>query len=239
MMGSLGDDGTDDTSVDTGALPLSPDDTSIENTISPLSPGLVTDETPASVSVTAQGPSLPETVGNTFALSQDGTYVNVQTGQQGFSYAQAQAVVASQAAGTAAMVTTSAAAPSTIPTLTDPTTGVTYTYSSSTGQFAASNGGTAQLSTAAQALQSAGLLVTSAGKLTAEGLALANSGQLVSPVTPAPSTGLSAQLSSMTAWLSNQTLFAGIPNAVVLFGGLAGVVLVGALVSAPRKKKRK
>ncbi len=147
--------------------------------------------------------SYPATIGSEFTSNGDGTYTNIQTGQS-VPMATAQAVTAATTGSATANLSTVNTEGKL--TLTDPTTNTTSTVAVS------------DLSVAAQALQAAGQLVTASGVLTAQGQALSKAGALY---TVPPSTA-----SSLSTWASEETMVAGVPNAVVLIGGLGLLLLV-------------
>jgi hypothetical protein len=197
-----------------------------DNTISPNSPGAITSDpfsTDSSLPLPASvGPSIyadyPSTVGTEFVSNGDGTYTNIQTGQA-VPLATAQEVTAATTGSATANLSTTGTVSAA--NLIDPTTGVNYS-------------GT--LSPAAAALQATGQLATAAGTLTAAGLALAAQGQLIAAP---PSTGasVSAALSSLSSWFTGSTLIAGVPNAVILLGLGAVVMILPSMMSGKKRKR--
>jgi hypothetical protein len=110
--------------------------------------------------------------------------------------------------------------PTSLTNAIDPVTGLSYS---------------GNLTQDAQTLENAGNLVNSANQLTSQGSALAAQGDLIVG-TPAP-TAASAVSASITptstdswtsfmAWLSAETVWAGIPNGAVLAGGVLGAALL-------------
>jgi hypothetical protein len=233
----LGDDSTD------GTIDTSSDDnfgSLTDPTITPVITPVITTQLPVETSTSSVYSGLPSTVGTEFISNGDGTYTNIQTGQS-VPYATALSVTqATTGAATSSLSTTSTYAPTNGTQIVDPTTGVTYTYSSSSGQFAGSDGSTATLTAAAQALQAAGQLVTAAGQLTAAGQALAASGGLAAPVastvpvTPASST--SSALNSLSNWFSAQSMIAGVPNGVVALGFVGALMILPSLLGGKKRR---
>ena len=145
----------------------------------------------------------------------------------------ASASVASDPGGTASSIVSTVAsavaaatnpAPTFISNVVDPATGIQYT---------------GNLTPDAQTLMNAGLLVTTGNDLTVEGSALAAQGDLVTGV-PAPSvttadTATADSEATFSAWFSAETIWTGVPNGVVLGGGVVGAFL---LVSLLKGKKR-
>lgn len=221
-----------------------PYDLSDSNDLSPLSPGDISATTVLPLPDTYP-PSLmnmyPATVGTEFVTNGDGTYTNIQTGQA-VPYSTALAITNATAAP--ANLSTTAMIPSNNGiTLTDPNTGVVYTYDSATGQFAGTNGSTAGLTAAGQALAAAGQLVTAAGSLTAKAQALAAAGGLsvapappTSAYTPIPAPG---SLASLETWFGAQTVIGGVPNGVVAVGGAALLMVGLSMMSGKGSKKRR
>jgi hypothetical protein len=116
--------------------------------------------------------------------------------------------------------------------IVDPVTGVTYS---------------GYLTGDAQTLYQSGSLLTGGNKLTPQGSALAAQGDLISG-TPAPSAAQIAQgsasaaapssgfsFSSITNWLSEETLFAGYPNGLV---AAAAVIAASWLLGGKKGRRR-
>jgi hypothetical protein len=140
------------------------------------------------------------------------------------------------ASSTASSTISSAAAPAAAPlpvqvsNLVDPATGVTYA---------------GYLTQDAQTLYQSGALLTGGNQLTPQGSALAAQGDLIVG-TPAPAPQQIAQpivaaapatdfFSSIEAWLSSETLFAGYPNGLVAAGG----VIAAAWLFGGKKGRRR
>ena len=116
--------------------------------------------------------------------------------------------------------------------IVDPVTGVTYS---------------GYLTGDAQTLYQSGSLLTGGNKLTPQGSALAAQGDLISG-TPAPTAAQIAQssasaavsssgfsFSSITNWLSEETLFAGYPNGLV---AAAAVIATSWLLGGKKGRRR-
>ena len=205
---SLGDVTVDTTYTDPGAGIVDP--TLIDTSNLPL-------ENIVSPPLTMQ---YPASIGLEFVSNGDGTYTNIQTGQS-VPYDTAAAIT--QATGGSAPITAPLQSAQNNQTLVDAAAGMPS--------------GIANLTTAAQALQSAGQLVNAAGKLTAQGQALANAGNLYNPA-PVSSSGLnfSGAMSSLTSWMSSNQ------NLVLIGGaGLLALIFLPSIISAARggKKRRR
>lgn len=174
-----------------------------------------------SVDSTSITENYPDMVGTEFVSAGGGDYTNIQTGQV-VPYSTAVAITgATTGPAMASMDTTSAVLPTatlSINDVVDPSTGNSYSGA---------------LTAAAAALQATGSLVNAAtGHLTPAGQALAQQGQLVS--TPAMS--VSGSLQSLAEWFTAQTMFPGVPNAVVLVGGLALVAVLGQMMTGKKRR---
>jgi hypothetical protein len=167
----------------------------------------------------------PSTIGDNFISVGGGNYLNLQTGQTVPQSIAEEVTAASTGAGTANLQPTTTEG---TVTLTDPNTGITSSVA------------TNNLSTAAAALAAAGKLVNSVGQLTAEGQALAHSGNLYNPLPQTGvSSGVSAALSNLSSWFTQSSLIPGIPNAGVLGGGLVAIVALSVVMNSKPKRRRR
>jgi len=249
----LGDATTDPTLTDPSTDPIISDPgTIIDPTgitdpiqISPIDPIQLPTDLPISPVGPETGGSVyvgyPDTIGTEFTSNGDGTYTNIQTGQS-VPYLTALQVSAATISPTG--LSTTSLIPSTNgTTLTDPTTGTVYTYDSATGQFNGSNGATNGLTAAGQALAAAGQLITAAGKLTAQAQSLAMQGGLMAQpqvqanyaAQPQIST-LSTQWANLVSWFSEQTIIGGVPNSVIVGGGIVALAMLGGMGGKKRRR---